>query len=94
MVREDGHELCAVIIEESPMVLLPSVLRWVARHCESHVIYDDDAARDLVDILLWESESRRAHRPVLTNRGAGLLLIGIMLGAYALDWYWYFTDPR
>lgn len=94
MVREDGHEVCAIIIEESPQILLPSVLRWAAWHCKSHVIYDDEAARELVDILRWESEVRQVHRPTLTNRRAMLLLVGIMLSAYALDWFWYLTDPR
>lgn len=62
MVREDGHETCAILIEESTDLILPSVLYWVAQHCKVHRPHKDEAARDLVDILLWESALRRESR--------------------------------
>ena len=62
MVREDGHEISAILIEESTEFLLPSVLYWVAQHCKVHRPYKDEAAKDLVDILLWESALRREAR--------------------------------
>ena len=88
--REDGHETCAILIEESPEVLLPSVLWWVAKHIEANLVYDDEEARILPTILRDESAALRARRGVstLTDRRAGIALVGIFLLTFLLDGLW------
>jgi len=62
-VREDGHDGCAIVIEEVPEFMLPSVLTWTARHMRQHVIFVDDEAFALPYILLAEAENLRLKDP-------------------------------
>lgn len=86
--REDGHDGCAILIEEAPEWLLPTVLPWVARHIEQHTVFDDENARVLPWILRDEAEARRAPRQginPLSNVGAGAALMGIFVLTIVLD---------
>ena len=62
-VREDGHDGCAIVIEEAPEFLLPSVLTWTARHIRQHMVFVDDEALDLPFILLAEADNLRQKDP-------------------------------
>lgn len=82
--REDGHEGCAIIIEESPDWMLPTVLRQVARHIEKHDDIRDEDSKILPWILRDEAEARRLQgTPTLSSPGAALTLMSI----FALSWF-------
>lgn len=82
-VREDGHPGCADLIEKVPVRMLPSTLRWVARHVEQHPHYDDAAARWLPNALRLNADWRAARKAPLD----GLLVAGGFIALFALA-YW------
>lgn len=81
--REDGHEGCAVLIEESPEVILPSVLWWVSRHVEAHPVYDDCEAGALPRILRDEADAIRSRRGTATITHPTALATGACIFATA-----------
>lgn len=86
--REDKHEGCAILIEESPEWLLPTVLPWVARHIEKHDEIRDEESMALPWILRDEADARRSVRQgesTLANVGAMGVLLSIFALAYFLD---------
>jgi hypothetical protein len=86
--REDGHDGCAILIEESPEWMLPTVLPWVARHLDKHNTVRDEDSFVLPWILRDEAEARRSLRrgkPTLTNAGALSVLLGIIVLSWFLD---------
>lgn len=87
--REDGHEGCATVIEESPDWMLPSALYWVSKHLASHRVYDDDEARILPVILRDEAEARNRRSLLTSTNLLTLLAVGSLLALTAhLDYLW------
>lgn len=87
--REDGHDGCAIWIEESPKWLLPTVLWAVAHHVEAHRHYDDDAAYVLPSILRDEADAlKRSHAFTLSGLGYALALGGVFALAAHFEYLW------
>jgi hypothetical protein len=82
-VREDGHPGCADLIETVPVRMLPSTLKWVARHIERHPNYDDAAARWLPNALRQNAEWRAARKTPLD----GIVMAVAFLALFALAYY-------
>lgn len=81
--REDGHPGCGDLIERVPVSILPSTLRWVARHVERNMHYRDMAARSLPHVLRENADWRSSHNTPLPVIPAGMILVGlVMLAAY------------
>ena len=81
-VREDGHDGCAILIEEVPEFMLPSVLKWTARHMQHHVIFIDDDAHDLPYILMAEADNLREDRTPIVLPALAITAL-VMVAAFA-----------
>lgn len=89
--REDGHEGCAIWIEESPEWLLPTVLDVVARHIARNDHIRDEESMALPWILKDEAHARRSTRRgalTLSNTTSLIALGAVFLTAAYLEYVW------
>ena len=89
-VREDGFPGLADLIEHTPPALLPSVLRWTAKHIVKHPHYVDEEALVLPEILWAEAEARdglpAVHR--FRNLVTGAAVLSLLLYSFHLSYLW------
>ena len=60
-VREDGFAGLAGLIESTPPAVLPSVLRWTAKHIAKHPHYTDEEAQPSVGFGTSSPQSLASH---------------------------------
>lgn len=89
-VREDGFPGLASLIQSTPPGLLPSVLRWTARHIHRHPVFDDEEARVLPDILWAEAQARDGMPAVrrFHDVAIGLVILSLILLEAHLEYLW------